>query len=328
MSEKETPCAVFTLFNKLPPEVRCQIWQLSVPEPRIVPIRYDVDTTSYKPRTRPPAILQTNRESRHEALKVYHELRLGLSTNVGCYIDPVRDSIYLRTNLNRASNRIDDSTDIEPWQRGRLITMPLPSTETSPTSTQNTQTDQAATSDPSDVEVLNSTALNPDMLRSRRHSKIILNDLIYSPDAEAIFRSFNVNYGTWDLMRRYYRHRRHKFPVSLKELCLVYESGTAPLKSDFEMREIGPQEFIAEGDPSRPADYEAKRVAYRMVCSLKASNSFVNSRDRKQGRPVALTYQICAKSVDTGEPPKVAEIAETSSGTGWLAHCGAEVPPI
>ncbi|CZR57497.1 uncharacterized protein PAC_07386 [Phialocephala subalpina] len=325
MSEEATPSMAFTLFNKLPPEVRCQVWQLSMPEPRIVPMRYDAETTSYKPRTRPPAILQTNHESRHEALKVYHEIQLGLSTNIGCYIDPLRDSIYLRTDLTRASNRIDDSTDIEPWQRGRVITMPPPVTDASPTSTQSTQTDQAATSDPSDIEVLNSTAPHPDMLRSRRHSKIILHDLIHSSDAEAIFRSFYVNYGTWDLMRRYYRHRRHKLHVSLKELCLVYESGSAPLKSGLEMREIGPQEFVAEGDPSRPADYDARRQAYRMVCSLKASNSFVNSRDRKQGKPVALTYQICAKSLDTGELPRVQEI---STETGWLTRCGVDLPPI
>lgn len=324
MPKGDSPCAVFMLFSKLPPEVRFLIWQLSLPEPRIVPIWYDVNTTSYKARTRPPAILQTNRESRDEALKVYHELKLGLSDNVGCYIDPARDSIYLKTNLDRASNRIDDSMNIEPWQRGRLITMPLPSTENSSPS-QNTQTDQAATSDPSDVEVLNSTAPNPDMLRSRRHSKIILNDLIHSPDAESIFRSFNVNNTTWHLMKRYYRHRRHKFLISLKELCLVYESGSAPLKGDFEMRKIGPREFIAEGDPSRPADYEAHRAAYRTVSSLRATNSFLNSRDRKQGRRVALTYQICAKSLDTGEPPGG---AETSNETGWSARCGGETLPI
>jgi len=309
----------FTLFKKLPPEVRCQIfWEACMTEPRIVPIYYDPVTTAYRSRLRPPAILQANRESRHEAQRVYHELRLGLVANTGCYIDPLRDAIYLKTNLNRVSNRIDDSSNIEPWQRGRLITT-SPAGDTSLVSTQSTQADQAASSDPSDVEARASTAPNPDMLRSRRHAKIILDDLIHSPDAEMIFKSFHVNYATWDLIRRYYRHRRHKIPIRLKELCVVWERGSAPLKADFQMQEFGPQEFIPEGDPVRPPDYEEKRQAYKLVCSLKASNSFVNWRDKKQGRPVTLYYRICAKSIDLGESgPR----EESASKTGWLALHG------
>ncbi|KAE8450024.1 hypothetical protein EG329_007163 [Mollisiaceae sp. DMI_Dod_QoI] len=321
----EDPHKVFALFKKLPPEVRCQIWQESMSEPRIVPIWYDAATTSYRPRTRPPGILQATHESRHEALKVYHELRLGLTTNTGCYIDPLRDAIYLRTSLTRVSNRFDDIANIEPWQRGRLITTSPVSAESSLVSTQtSTEDNQARSSDPSDVdvrsdvEIRNFPIANPDLHRSRRHSKVILDDLIHSPDREMIFKSFHVNYGTWDLIRRYYRHRRHKIPIRLKELCLVYENGTAPLKAGFEMREIGSQAFVAEGDPARPADYEERRQASKMVSSLSASNSFVNHRDRKQGRPIALNYRIYAKMVDTG----VLSFGETASETGWLARHG------
>lgn len=293
---------------------------------------YDIITTSYRPRIRPPPVLQTNRESRLETLRVYKELKLGQYPNVGCYINLNIDSVYLRSTLDRINNRIGDDSSIEPWQRGRLITTSpaaanvAASDDASGASSQNTQPDPANTSDPSDIEARNSTAPNPDMLRSRRHSKIILDDLIHSPHREHIFRDFHINYATWDLMRRYYRHRRHKITCHIKQLSIVFERGHEPLKSDFNMQPLGQQELIAEGDPARSNDYEEKRNAHRLVSGLKSSNSFVNWRDKKAGRPVVLNYPICAKSLDKGnlDIPEIPE--DTASEMVWTAALGLQFP--
>ncbi|KUJ14710.1 uncharacterized protein LY89DRAFT_783800 [Mollisia scopiformis] len=315
MSSEVSSQASFLFFRQLPPEVRCMIWTLlSMTEPRVVPILYQSDTTSYTARIRPPAVLQTNRECRHEALKIYHELRLGLRSNIGCYINPLTDSVYLRSNLNRASNRIDDLTVIEPWQRGRLITT-SPAGDTSLGSTQSTQTEQGNTvgaSSSSDVE----GNTNPGMLRSRRHSKIMLDDLIHSPDAEIIFKSFHINFVTWDLMRRYYRHRRHKIPVHIKELCVVFEKGSLPLKIDFTLKEIQHIDAFPEEAPLQLETVEEKRTAWNLIRSLKKSNIFVNLRDRRSGRPIALNFPVYAKALDLGES---SEWQELLSETGRVA---------
>ena len=58
----------FTLFPQLPPEIRIRIWQHAVSVPRIVEVKFNKD---WQYKSRPPALLSSNRESRQECLKAY-----------------------------------------------------------------------------------------------------------------------------------------------------------------------------------------------------------------------------------------------------------------
>jgi len=60
----------FPLFSFLPAELRIQIWQESC-SPRVVEVRYSQQLGRCLTTTKPPAILQATRESRHEGLRLY-----------------------------------------------------------------------------------------------------------------------------------------------------------------------------------------------------------------------------------------------------------------
>lgn len=68
-------------------------------ELRILAIKYQRETQSYMAQIKTPVVLRVNQESRYEGLQVYRELRLGSNSNIGCYLDPTRDSVYLSTDL-------------------------------------------------------------------------------------------------------------------------------------------------------------------------------------------------------------------------------------
>lgn len=257
----------FTLFPQLPPEIRCSIFLLaSDSEPRIVPIHYDEETISYRPRIKPPAILHVNRECRHEALKVYHELRLGQKVNTGCYINPSKDSVYLKSNLRRTRARNTPGASIDAWLVGRL-------TRAAPTEETLTQ-----------------------IAQSQQHPAIVFNDLINSPDREIIFKSFHTNSETWTAIWRYYVHLRHKLPVRLQELCLVYEIGSGPLKEDFEIKDV-PRSLALVAEVGFSPLCHRFSVAWRVAQSYKASAGWVNREDRKLGQPASLQYQVLAKYI-------------------------------
>jgi hypothetical protein len=59
----------FTLFPKLPSEIRLYIWQYALSVPRIIEVKFS-KTWSYRSKTLPP-LLSCNRESRTECLKAY-----------------------------------------------------------------------------------------------------------------------------------------------------------------------------------------------------------------------------------------------------------------
>jgi len=99
----------FTLFPKLPPELRRQIWHHVASEPRIVYLfhtdKYSSsrsDNTTRSSQTTCPAILATNQESRSEGRRLYTPyMQLGSShwtnkgvtyINLGC--DRFRSRIY------------------------------------------------------------------------------------------------------------------------------------------------------------------------------------------------------------------------------------------
>jgi len=84
----------FSIFNKLAAELRIKIWQYAC-EPRIVEVRYDIDQDRCISCSRPPAVLQASRESRHEAQRIY-QLSFGTRLNAAhIYFNPVHDTLYL-----------------------------------------------------------------------------------------------------------------------------------------------------------------------------------------------------------------------------------------
>jgi hypothetical protein len=113
---------MFTIFNRLPIEVRLQIWEAALPGPRLVNIkekrlrktkrehiaetRPDLDPTAFPPDnllgvtsdSRAPSVLFACRESYSVASKVYVP-SFGFATSIPeTYFDFQRDTLYLRCN--------------------------------------------------------------------------------------------------------------------------------------------------------------------------------------------------------------------------------------
>jgi hypothetical protein len=59
----------FTLFAKLPPEIRIQVWKLTVQEPRVISIHKVWSPKYITAQPSKPGILLVNRESRQAALE-------------------------------------------------------------------------------------------------------------------------------------------------------------------------------------------------------------------------------------------------------------------
>jgi hypothetical protein len=132
-----------------------------------------------------------------------------------------------------------------------------------------------------------------------RHSKIILYDLLSSPDGEAMLRTLHVNSGTWSAIRRYYRYRRHRLSVHVGHLVLVYERGTGSLREDMKLKRIHWQEEIPAEE--RPPYYREDRIADRMSRSFRADSVLINRKDRWNGLPPVLNFTFEAKSLDRDE---------------------------
>jgi hypothetical protein len=102
LSESNEPG--FSLFPKLPAELRLKILKLALPGPRIVEVYYDRarhpwDKSFIRFNTPPPAALHANWESRRVALEKYW-LRLGNEEINDCFaqIDPTEDTIFIPFN--------------------------------------------------------------------------------------------------------------------------------------------------------------------------------------------------------------------------------------
>ncbi|KAG4420692.1 hypothetical protein IFR04_006180 [Cadophora malorum] len=108
----------FTLFPKLPAEMRCKIWFYSLPGPRVVEIDW-VRGAEWVCRSEsqfiPSGLLSANKESRDEFLKYYSpflELAIPVKVDVRklgqipyriangsiTYIDPTIDTLYISAN--------------------------------------------------------------------------------------------------------------------------------------------------------------------------------------------------------------------------------------
>lgn len=91
----------FTLFPKLPTEVRLMIWKMTLPGPRAFELRsnYYFDMRAgdgYATSTDPqPVNLMVCRESRNEALKIYTVIFPAAIATAKCYFDPALDILFL-----------------------------------------------------------------------------------------------------------------------------------------------------------------------------------------------------------------------------------------
>ncbi|KAL5322325.1 hypothetical protein ACEPPN_010298 [Leptodophora sp. 'Broadleaf-Isolate-01'] len=73
-SSIDAPLEVFTLFPKLPAELRCKVWFHALPDPRVVEIDWIWDTEwacRHESQDLPSGLLRANKESRVEFLKSY-----------------------------------------------------------------------------------------------------------------------------------------------------------------------------------------------------------------------------------------------------------------
>jgi hypothetical protein len=100
--------ATFTLFLKLPTEIRLMIWQAALPGPRIIEALYDFEWADdgescknklIRTNQPPPPTLHICRESRKEALKRYIQVgKIGQGEDEldFCYalIDPLKDTLF------------------------------------------------------------------------------------------------------------------------------------------------------------------------------------------------------------------------------------------
>lgn len=126
---------MFHKFGQLLPEIRIRIWQCSIPEPRLIAIRFPFRATpqlrepssladmlancyddskphtensqSWRSDTPPPALLHVNAEARHEALKHYR-LSLGVRDSAPrIYVDFERDTLFFGdAELERACDAL------------------------------------------------------------------------------------------------------------------------------------------------------------------------------------------------------------------------------
>lgn len=267
---------VFPLFNKLPPEIRSQIWRASVPDYRIVPIKYQRNTCSYVPRIGPPAILQVNQESRQEGLAIYHELRLGPVRIKDCYVDLTRDIVYLKTDVRENDIAMLPVSNI--GRRGRLASPRRQMHESLRPKIEEPEEDEA---------------------QPLLHSKIILYDLLNSVDGKAMLPNLHVNSGTWSAIRRDYRYRRHRLSVKVRHVVLVYERGSGPFCESLQLKPIlGQDEVPAE---ERPPYYIEDRVAHKLTRSFRAVCMLFNRSDQCNGLPLVLNITFQAKSLNRDE---------------------------
>jgi hypothetical protein len=91
----------FTLFPKLPPELRIKVWGFALPEPRVVEIDgWRIDKWPYisKRSRKAPSLLQVNAESRSLAM-ISYKLSFGNVDGGPTYFDFEKDTLYLRSFL-------------------------------------------------------------------------------------------------------------------------------------------------------------------------------------------------------------------------------------
>ncbi|KAM3076186.1 hypothetical protein ACMFMF_005523 [Clarireedia jacksonii] len=84
----------FHLFPTLLPELRILIWRYACTS-RVVEVRYDPSLDRCLSKSRLPAILHTNHESRIEALRIYNLCFATKKSQSRIYFNPYLDTLYL-----------------------------------------------------------------------------------------------------------------------------------------------------------------------------------------------------------------------------------------
>ncbi|KAE8452557.1 hypothetical protein EG329_013816 [Mollisiaceae sp. DMI_Dod_QoI] len=119
----------FTLFSKLPTEVRCIIWRAALEEPRIVGSQFaskDRHSTEEILAATTPThpILNINRESRKVALKCLVRLNLDSDKAPALYINPKIDTLWL-SNYNYHTDDLFTDSFWEGAPQLRSIAVPF-----------------------------------------------------------------------------------------------------------------------------------------------------------------------------------------------------------
>ncbi|ESZ91191.1 hypothetical protein SBOR_8419 [Sclerotinia borealis F-4128] len=105
----------FIIFSELPLEIRLYIWNLAIPQGRILLFRVKIlqvvknsGQTSFSHRLPAPKILHVCREARNEAIKSFRRESNGTRTSGGIYDgdwwNPSRDTIYIPSSLPPKGN--------------------------------------------------------------------------------------------------------------------------------------------------------------------------------------------------------------------------------
>ena len=277
--------ASFTLFGRLPAEIRCEIWKFAAPGPRIVAVKFGRNKAQYQPRIRTPSILRVSQESRHEALKIYRELLLGPGRNIGCYMDIDRDTVYVKGDLIRSTNRIStlyiSAAPPSPDIAGHSEPLPLLGVE----------------SDKAGFERI--LPAGREGTTRTNYTELILDDLMTSPDGKAMLEDLHVDFDTWQLLRKKFWRYRHEYPRYIKKLTIISERGDGPL-TDIKMHDIRDVPTLPDGAETLMTE---RRNSYliRMKTSFIAISAFRNRRDKAAGLPQVLTRSISMKLLYKGD---------------------------
>ena len=84
----------FTIFEKLPLELRIKIWKFTLPGPRVVSLRFNRGAKQYTSSTTPPILLRTCPESRAVALETYTILILAPKYPSSVFVDFALDTVF------------------------------------------------------------------------------------------------------------------------------------------------------------------------------------------------------------------------------------------
>jgi hypothetical protein len=93
----DQPSPTFTLFPKLPTELRLKIWK-HARQPRIIRFKYKSNNSSWshlRAIAKPPVLFQVNREAREAALKIYELTFKSILNKQPIYIDYKVDALYM-----------------------------------------------------------------------------------------------------------------------------------------------------------------------------------------------------------------------------------------
>jgi hypothetical protein len=162
-------------------------------------IKYQKSTLTYTPRIKPPAILQVNRESRFEGVKVYRELSLSPRPNTGCYIrlgDLQGDRVYIAVDQDSRGIVTSCQQNQKGWQERY---------------TKN-------------QHICRFCQQRSECPHWESHSIIVARHLLQSPDGPRILKEgLLIDWEMWILVSEYYFSHRYYLPVTFINVTFIHE---------------------------------------------------------------------------------------------------------